>query len=94
VLLSSYIERENLTDAGFADLIGVSAAAVNRYAGKASNIPKRDIMVRIYVQTNGDVAPNDFYDLPDLSSVSRSPPASVRVRRRARKGTKRAVAVR
>lgn len=55
----TYLERNHLTDAAFARVIGVSREAVRRYRG--GRIPTREIMRRIVDVTDGLVTPNDFH---------------------------------
>ncbi|CAA2142812.1 hypothetical protein [Hyphomicrobium sp. ghe19] len=64
--LGAWIKKEKLTLAAFGDRIGRHVSAVQRYA--AGRIPNRETMVDIYVDTRGEVMPNDFYDLPELET--------------------------
>jgi hypothetical protein len=50
--------------------IKVSRMAVSRYR-RRERIPDRDVMPRIYAETDGDVTPNDFYELPPLRNGKR-----------------------
>lgn len=72
--LKEYIETSGDTVAQYADLIGISVRAVWRYMlpphDPRAQIPHRAVMRRIFIQTGGKVRPDDFYDLPDLSTLS------------------------
>lgn len=64
--LQAYLSRERLTIGEFARRIQVrSHTTVHRYK-RGEKIPRRDVMRRIYIATGGSVAPNDFYDLPEV----------------------------
>ena len=68
--LASYLDINGITDAGFAQQIGVTRQTVSRYRA-AERRPTEAIVLRIYIATNGQVAPNDFVDkLPKLRIVS------------------------
>jgi len=60
--LKEYLALAGLTATEFGHLIGVSQAAVTRYASGA-RIPETQTMGRIVEATGGTVTPNDFYDL-------------------------------
>lgn len=55
-----YIEKEGMTLSSLADRVGVSRAAMTRYAN-GQRIPRPDVMLRLSVATDGFVKPNDFY---------------------------------
>lgn len=58
--LREYLKSNDLTEAQFADRVGLSQAAINRYcAGR--RIPDKDAMPAIIKGTSGDVQPNDFF---------------------------------
>jgi len=66
--LLSWLKANAVTYEQFGERIERDHSAVARYvAGKS--IPSPTTMVRIYVETRGEVQPNDFYDLPDLAGV-------------------------
>lgn len=58
--LQTYLERNDLLIADFADRIGVSPQSVHRYLS-GERVPRRDVMERILVATGGDVSANDFF---------------------------------
>ncbi len=61
MLLTTYLEREELSLSAFARRIGTKhARTVERYA-KGLAIPNRAMMERIVKATDGAVQPNDFY---------------------------------
>ena len=68
VKLSLHLKEIGLTQAEYGDRIGKSQQAIQRYCD--DRIPARDVMLRIYVDTNGMVTPNDFYNLPDLRAAN------------------------
>ncbi len=62
--LRDYLNQSNISPINFAGLVGVGHQNVYRYlSGK--RIPSPEIMRRIVVATDGQVTPNDFYDLPE-----------------------------
>jgi predicted transcriptional regulator len=60
--LDSYLSENGFTCGQFARLIGVTPQAVDRYV-KGQRIPNEEVMPKIYEMTNGEVTPNDFFDL-------------------------------
>jgi predicted transcriptional regulator len=60
--LADYLAQEGLSEAAFAERIGVTQAAVNRY--KKDRVPEPEPMRAIVAATGGAVQPNDFFDLP------------------------------
>ena len=62
--LADYLKSHQLSYAAFARRIGSGhARTVERYA-KGMQRPNSTMMVAIVDATNGDVTPNDFFDLP------------------------------
>lgn len=60
--LQEYLNKKKLTDAAFADLIGVSQPTVSRLRSKGQ-IPSREVMRSIFEKTGGAVTANDFFGL-------------------------------
>lgn len=60
--IANYLEQQNLSQAGFGEIIGVSQAAVERYVN-GKRIPEPEIMTRIAESTKGAVTANDFYGI-------------------------------
>ena len=60
MILIEYLRQNDLTMARFAELIGVSTSAAQRYAAR-ERIPRATIMRRIVEATDGAVQPQDFY---------------------------------
>ncbi|MCC6735552.1 MAG: helix-turn-helix transcriptional regulator [Bauldia sp.] len=60
--LADYLAATRTTHAAFAGQIGVSQAAVSRYAG-GRRVPEPEHMTRIAAATGGAVTANDFYAL-------------------------------
>jgi DNA-binding XRE family transcriptional regulator len=61
--LDAYLRTEQLTNAAFAKRVGVSEATISRIR-KKKQVPSWDLIVRIVTETNGAIAPNDFYVAP------------------------------
>lgn len=66
--------NEGLTQPQLAERIGVTVSTISRY--ELGRVPEPDVIKRIYAETNGKVAPSDFYDLPSLEK--RLPPSERR----------------
>lgn len=62
--LASYLEKNESSGNAFAARIGVPAITVQRYL--KGRLPTKEIVIAIYVATDGEVTPNDFYPLPDI----------------------------
>jgi len=62
--IETYVRTQKINIGQFAEAIGVSRS--NFYRLCDGQIPRIGIMRRIYVETGGAVAPNDFYDLPEI----------------------------
>lgn len=60
--LSKYLSKKKLSQQKFAEMIGVTQAAVNRYVNGVQK-PEENIMVKIFEITKGEVTPNDFYGI-------------------------------
>lgn len=58
--LADYLAKTQTTHAAFAARIGVSQAAVSRYAA-GHRVPEAPQMLRIVAETAGAVTANDFY---------------------------------
>lgn len=57
--LADYLTQEQISDAEFGDLIGVTRQAVHRYKSDAQR-PKWSIIDRIHAATGGAVSAVDF----------------------------------
>lgn len=62
---ANWLSLNGHTPASFAKLRGWSRVRVGRYASGA-RVPDKTAMREIYLTTNGQVTPNDFYDLPEI----------------------------
>lgn len=58
--LDSYLSREGISNAAFAEQIGVDPSSVWRFR-QGARIPRRETMQKIVDLTGGDVTPNDFF---------------------------------
>lgn len=74
--LSTYLCVNDITQTQLARACGVSVNSANRWVNR-QHVPAPEMMIRIYVWTNGQVRPDDFYDLPDLPAADASPLRSV-----------------
>ena len=59
-----------MTQQDLADELGCIVTTIARYEARRRK-PDDDMMVKIYLISNGAVQPNDFYDLPPLSPADR-----------------------
>lgn len=61
--LSDFLSINGISNSDFALQIGTSKVSVGRYtSGRV--VPRSEIMSKIVEATNGQVTPNDFYELP------------------------------
>lgn len=75
--LRQHIDQLGLTLDAYGQRVGCNVETIRRYCLPFDHpkfqVPRRPQMRRIYVESNGVVTPNDFYDLPDLSSLPANP---------------------
>jgi transcriptional regulator with XRE-family HTH domain len=57
--LNDYLSTAGVTEAVFADRIGVHQSTVNRL--RSGSLPTKEVMARILDATNGKVRADDFY---------------------------------
>lgn len=67
--LLAYLTKKKESPNAFATRIGVPPHTVYRYL--AGRVPRPDIMSTVYKATNGNVQPNDFYELPSLRAKAK-----------------------
>lgn len=67
--LAAYLTMNEIKQRMMAEALSLHILTVNRWCTGRS-MPTRSDMLRIYRWTNGEVQPNDFYDLPDLAVAS------------------------
>ena len=60
--LKQYIDENQMSYTQFANILGVSAKTIQRYAAE-NRVPRGDVMALIVQATGGAVMPNDFYDV-------------------------------
>jgi transcriptional regulator with XRE-family HTH domain len=72
--LHQYLRQSLLTQKRFAELTGIKQPTVSHYIN-GDRLPSRHVMQRIFVITNGQVTPNDFFDLP--SPDGQPPPSTL-----------------
>lgn len=65
--LTDWLAKENLSHAAFAERIGVSQAAVTRYA-RGARFPHRGVLSRIKEATNGAVTFVDFLEVQEAAA--------------------------
>lgn len=61
--LRDWRNSKGLTLLELAEQIDSVVSTVVRYE-KGTRLPERDAMKKIYIVTDGQVCPNDFYDVP------------------------------
>lgn len=70
--IRSYITEAKIKICEAADALEVSTQCLHQWiSGK--RVPQPEKMIAIYRWSGGKVQPNDFYELPDLSSVDALP---------------------
>ncbi len=62
--LASYLKLKEINQKDFGKKIGVRQSTVCRYI--LGRIPTKSIISKIYYATNGEVTPNDFYNIDKL----------------------------
>lgn len=62
--LREYIKNNNFTIESFSDLCNVSYTTFIKWV-YAKRIPSKNYMKIIYKKTNGEVTPNDFYNIDE-----------------------------
>jgi hypothetical protein len=67
--LGEWLHRNGLGVREFGEMVDCCWSSISRFCC-GGRIPRHDLMVRIYVATNGEVQPNDFFDLPKLPQNS------------------------
>jgi len=60
--LETYLKMSEITDADFAEKLGVNVISVRRYLA-GQRIPNREVMEAIARNTGGEVRANDFYNM-------------------------------
>ncbi|MGL1921963.1 MAG: helix-turn-helix transcriptional regulator [Hyphomicrobiales bacterium] len=63
--LQTWLTQAEISRANFADKISTSIATIGRYIN-GERKPTDGIYLKIHAATNGQVTPNDFYDLPEI----------------------------
>ncbi len=69
--LATYLAEQKITTAEFAGKVGVTQAAVSRYAN-GQRIPRRAVLDRISAETAGRVTANDFFGEVDEPEAERA----------------------
>lgn len=62
--LQEYLDKENKKVADLARDLELPHPVVLRWA-KGERVPRQDNMQKIFAYTNGEVSPNDFYNIND-----------------------------
>lgn len=68
--LSDWMAAEGLNDETLAQRANVNRATVSRVRRRKQK-PGEELAARLFALTGGQVAPNDFYDLPPLPAAAR-----------------------
>lgn len=71
--LAIWRKKAGKTQADLADVLGCSQSYISQIE-RADNplVPGPAFMIEIYRLSDGEVQPNDFYDLPVLTAVRRA----------------------
>jgi len=67
--LKNYIKDSKISINDFAKTVGVHRMTIQKYIYEI-RMPIATIMQKIYLATNGEVQPNDFYNLDSISPAS------------------------
>lgn len=71
--LADWFKQEGLTLAGYCRQRGFNKETVRRHCLPSTDAefrqPRREHILAYYVDSKGQVRPDDFYDLPDLSTL-------------------------
>lgn len=62
MVLNDYLKEEKLSISKFSRRLGLCEATVNAWKHKGT-IPTKELMIKVYKETNGKVTPNDFYGI-------------------------------
>jgi transcriptional regulator with XRE-family HTH domain len=73
--LQKWADVHQLTLRGVCQFLGVDKSLAHKWLA-GETIPSAENMRNIYRKTEGEVEPNDFYDLPKLRLKRRVTPAS------------------
>lgn len=66
--LAGWRKKKGWTQAELADALGCSQPYVSQIERAVDPIiPGKDLLAKLYELSGGEVEPNDFYDLPNLS---------------------------
>jgi transcriptional regulator with XRE-family HTH domain len=69
MLLVEFLKKEKMTQCQFSKKLGVTRVAITHYCtGKRKPFTKT--MEKIIKATNGEVTPNDFYNLKDTKNTT------------------------
>ena len=68
--LEHWLQKNGCTPSGFARRIGVPPSTISRLLQDRRS-PSYEIMRKIINGTNGEVLPNDFFDLPSSETSPR-----------------------
>ena len=61
--LIAFLNLNDISMTQFAENLGTTTATISRIAD-GQVVPRRDLILRIYEETGGQVTPNDLLDLP------------------------------
>ena len=67
IKLSDWLTRKNLSQRQLGRALGLSSGIVAKYC--AGRRPQPEVAAQIFHLTQGQVEPNDFYDIPGLSEM-------------------------
>lgn len=61
--LQTYLDRNKISQSAMAKALGISAVAVHRYV-RGTRLPEHAVLAKLLTLTDGQVTPNDFYEIP------------------------------
>lgn len=67
--LHKFLTQNNISMGKFAKSVGTTTATISRIAD-GSVVPRKALMERIFVVTDGNVTPNDLVDLVQLKPAT------------------------
>lgn len=60
--LQDYLDNKKITQTEFAEKLEVTSMSISHYC-RGSRMPNKKMMAKIFLETKGEVSPNDFYNI-------------------------------
>lgn len=67
--MRTYLAERDISAKAFGDRVGASERAVIKWM-RDERVPGRQFMAAIVRETNGEVTPNDFFDVPQSGEAA------------------------